>query len=589
MSRRRREPPAPSAAPPPGPLEAPRPERAATRPDRPTEGEVWGWIGLLVLALGLRLFSLGDRPLHHDESIHAHFCYTILSTGDYKYDPVYHGPVQYAMVTSSFVLEKLLHVFDVTKPDLQFQGEFYARLPAALGGVLLVALALLLRPRFGRAAAFAAGALLALSPNMLYVTRFCREDIWSLLGTAGGLLAFDAWLRTKRLKSLVHAALWFAVAFAAKENFYVFLALLVPSTLVYACEPVRGFDRWGRVRQLVDFLKENEFAIYGGLLVFFVVSELLYTVMLIHPESGNPVFAAISYWYGQHKIERVGGPKTYYLPRLALYEFAIFVPAFVWIAARLRRLSAIERFLAGWGVSSLLMYGYLGEKTPWLMVHQILPFVPLAALAWAHLAELAPTPKGLTLRAAAGLMGVASFVTMLSLCFWYPSLTPDVPKAEAAIYVQTSPEILPVVRDMTAAFAAGADPNGAVDGEAGWPFTWYVREQKVMWEMPKDGRKPPVVVVNPEKQDEARQLLDPTYGAQTIPLRSWWIPHVQLNPFGKEPFHPTPKELLVYLFTRKPWDTPGQPNPIGSQNVVVLRRGTAPAPTPAVPAEPTPQ
>ena len=139
---------------------------------------------------------------------------------------------------------------------------------------------------------------------------------------------------------------------------------------------------------LIDWLEENATAVLGALLLFFVVSEVLYTVFLVHPESGNPAFDAISYWWGQHKMERVGGPEDV-LPA-APPPVRVRDPS---SGARLRRLprwkslSFAERFVAGWALSSVAMYAYLGEKAGWLIVHQILPFLPLAGAAWALLAE----------------------------------------------------------------------------------------------------------------------------------------------------------------------------------------------------------
>lgn len=529
------------------PLSIPR--AAAKRSIGPplSEGERWAWVGLIVLSLALRLFALDARPFHHDESIHSWFAYHLITDGEYKYDPVYHGPVQYAMVALAF---KLLG-----------DSDFTARLPAALGGVVLVALALLLRPRFGRGAAFAAGALLAISPNFLYYTRFCREDVWSLLGTAGTFLFFDSWFRTRRLRDLALAAVAAAVAFAAKENFYVLVALMVPSVVAFCLEPDRGIDPWNRLRRLIDFLEENSVALAGAILLFFVVSELLYTVLLIHPESGNPAFEAISYWYGQHKVERVGGPKTYHIPRMLQYEFAILIPAFAWLISRWRRLTGAERFLAGWGISSVLMYAYLGEKTPWLIVHQLLPFVPLAACAWVTVVEAVPSSRTTALRGLGLAAALASVVSAISLSFWYPALTPRVQKAESVIYVQTAPELLPVVEEIKRYAAKGTDLAAAVDGEAAWPLSWYLRHLPVQWSIPNDGRKPPIVFVDEGKVVEAMAILGPDYVQDVIPLRAWWVPETSWKPL-----HPTPRELLVYLFTRKPWSV------IGSQQVIVLRR-----------------
>ena len=257
-----------------------------------SETEKRAWLALLVLAALLRVAALGARPFHHDESIHAWAANRLVTEGNYKYDPVYHGPVQYYMVGLAIRIHGLF-----ANPRAMTPGEADAatRLPAALGGVALVALALLLRPRFGSTAALVAGVLLAVSPNLLYYSRFCREDVWSLLGTAGAFLFLDAWVRSERLRDLALASLFLSVAFASKENFYVLGALMVPAVLASWAEPGRGLDIWNRLRRLIDFLEKHGVAVAAALLLFFNVSILLYTVFLHHPESGNPVVDAISY------------------------------------------------------------------------------------------------------------------------------------------------------------------------------------------------------------------------------------------------------------------------------------------------------
>jgi uncharacterized protein (TIGR03663 family) len=518
----------------------------ATRRER----QLWG--ALLLAALLVRLFALGDRPLHHDESIHAWFTDNFVKSGEYKYDPVYHGPVQYLAVATSFVLLGT--------------SDFTSRLPAALGGTALVAMAFLLRRRFGSRAAFAAGVVAAFSPNLLYYTRFCREDVWSLLGTAGMFLFFDEWLAGKRIRDLVAAALLAAVAFASKENFYVLLALLVPSTAAVFWEPGEGIVFWPRIRRLVDFLEENLIALAGALLLFFVVSELCYTLLLVHPESGNPAFQAISYWWGQHSMERVSGPKTYYLPRLLQYEFALVVPGLAWAFTRRRSLSTVERFLAVLGVTSIGMYAYLGEKTPWLIVHQLLPFVPLAGAFWASLFAGQRARDGFDPPALAGLaVAAASLVTAGSLCYLYPALTPAVQKAESVVYVQTAPEAKRLVGEIERAAASGAVPAASVQGEAGWPMNWYLRKLQVDWSLPNPGRLPAIAIVDTEKAAEARRILGPGYREDEIPLRAWWLPELSLRPL-----QPTPRQLLEYLLTRTPWCV------IGAQRVTVFRRIEAP-------------
>jgi uncharacterized protein (TIGR03663 family) len=550
--------------------------------------EKQAWLALLAVAFLLRVVALGARPFHHDESIHAWSANRLVHEGTYKYDPVYHGPFQYYMVATALVISELPDAIENwlgwRGPSNQMtpgKGDTAARMPAALGGVALVALALLLRPRFGAAAALVAGALLAVSPTFLYYTRFCREDVWSLLGTAGAFLFFDAWVRTERLRDLAISALFLAVAFTSKENFYVLGAMMVPSVLVSWAEPGRGLDVWNRLRKLIDFLEKHGVALAGALLLFFNVSILAYTVFLNHPESGNPFLEAITYWWGQHKVERVGGPKTYYLPRILQYEFAIMLPAFVLIVGRWRSLSAVERFLAGWGVSSLAMYAYLGEKTPWLIVHQVLPFVPLAAKAWAEGWE-----RSRRWRTAGALAGAVTVWFSLQLSFVYPAITPAVPKAESVIYVQTTPELLDL-RDRILAYGrVGEVPAAIVAGEAGWPMSWYFRHAPVNWEMPKGDLHPPIVVCDTNQAEKAAAALGAGYVREPdLPFRAWWIPETAWSPLA-----PKPGDLLKYLLTRRVWqgNLPPGTNPIGAVYVAVFRRVGPGAPTPVPQASPAP-
>jgi len=541
------------------------------------------WIGLVALSLFLHVVQLGSHAFHHDESIHAYAAMRLLKEGAYVYDPVYHGPVQYFAVASTFavasVVGKVVGFLAGIAAAKTWDGtsDFTARLAPALAGVALSAMAVLLRRRFGRRAAFAAGVLCALSPNLLYYTRFCRDDAWSLLGTAGLFLWLDEFLATRRVKDIAIAAIWAAVAFASKENFYVLLALMVPSIAAAWMEPGRGLDVWNRLRHLIDWLEENATAVLGGLLVFFIVSELFYTVFLAHPESGNPVFMAISYWWGQHKMERVGGPKTFYLPRLLQYEFAVLIPALGYVISRWRTLTFAERFVAGWAISTLAMYAYLGEKAGWLMVHQVLPFLPLAGLAWASLAE-----KGRGWRLAGAVTAVASVATSLTLSFVYPVLTPNSRKAESTIQVQTCPEMLGIVDEILRSGRAGEVPAAIVSGEAGWPLSWYVRVAPVNWQPPTGELHPPIVVCDEGDADKQAQILGPGYARDRVPFRAWWIPDT-----AWKPLRPNAGQLLKYVFTLDAWDRADGNNPIGSVWVTVFRRqypaGSPPLSPPAPP------
>ena len=157
--------------------------------------------------------------------------------------------------------------------------------------------------------------------------------------------------------------------------------------------------------------------------------------------------------------------------------------------------------------------------------------------------------------------GAATLLTALSLAFWNPLLSPARPRAESVVFTQTSPELMPVVKAVLAHARTREDPAAAVFGEATWPLSWYFRRLPVYWAMPNPGSRPPFLIVDDTKVEEARRIVGGDYVVRQIPLRVWWVPEVSLSPL-----QPTPRQLLVYLTTRRPW------NPVGSQNVVVLTR-----------------
>ena len=136
---------------------------AATRPwhERlPSTGIVV--TGLVVLALGLRLWELDERAMHHDESLDAWWSWLFRNGRYERYDPVYHGPLRF-YITAGFY-------------ELFGESEAVARLLSAVTGTAAVGLPWFLRRELGRAGTIAAAAALTISPTMLYYSRFGRED-----------------------------------------------------------------------------------------------------------------------------------------------------------------------------------------------------------------------------------------------------------------------------------------------------------------------------------------------------------------------------------------------------------------------------
>jgi len=213
---------------------------------------------LFVCSIGLHLWQLDHKAMHHDESIHAWMSYKFYSgTGSfdcadpdwtdqtpppqsatYCYNPVYHGPTLYMLTLLAYLL------FGA--------GDAQARLPMAAAGIALVPMAWMLRQFIGRRGALIAAALLTVSPSILYYTRFARHDALVLLWSLFVVVGLFKWLREGGGFNLSLAAAGIALIWATHE--LVFILLFI-------------FGSFLTLRLLWEWRPRLFFAAMGGALV----------------------------------------------------------------------------------------------------------------------------------------------------------------------------------------------------------------------------------------------------------------------------------------------------------------------------------
>src|SRR5690606_22237789 len=112
----------------------------------------------------LRFYDLALKPLHHDEGVNGWFLTTLFNQGIYHYDPSnYHGPTLY-YISLAFTTVFGLDTIPV-------------RASVAVFGVLTVILLFYLRRYVGDIGALAAAAFVALSPGMVYISRYFIHEI----------------------------------------------------------------------------------------------------------------------------------------------------------------------------------------------------------------------------------------------------------------------------------------------------------------------------------------------------------------------------------------------------------------------------
>ncbi len=127
------------------------------------------WLGacafVTAIAAFLRFFWLALKPLHHDEGVNGFFLTNLVRDGIYKYDPAnYHGPTLY------YIAYPFVQIFGLKTVPI--------RASVAIFGVLTVVLCFYLRPYIGKVGSLFAGLFVALSPGMVYISRYFIHEIF---------------------------------------------------------------------------------------------------------------------------------------------------------------------------------------------------------------------------------------------------------------------------------------------------------------------------------------------------------------------------------------------------------------------------
>lgn len=206
------------------------------RPSFPSRERLVAWLpfwAVIVLGAVLRFWGLGDKPLHHDESLHAYYALQLLHntvwqwggcalggvSNCYAYSPWLHGPFQFHAIALVYQIAGWLGA-----PD-NGVNTTTVRIVAALAGIGIVGLPYFLRDYMGKVGAWLASLLLAVSPSMVYFSRFAREDIYYACFLFLMIVGILRYMRDRKGGWLLVAAVGFALAYATKEAIFLSIAV----------------------------------------------------------------------------------------------------------------------------------------------------------------------------------------------------------------------------------------------------------------------------------------------------------------------------------------------------------------------------
>ena len=175
--------------------------------------EVVAFVLLVLLAALTRFADLETRVMSHDESLHTYYSWLLYQGRGYQHTPLMHGPLQFHLVAASYFLFG--------------DSDASAHIPAALAGVAAVAMLWAFRRWLGTLGAIAAGALLLVSPYMLYYSRYVRNEAFVVVEALLMFMAVFRYVETRQSRWLYVLAAALSLHFCTKETHFIYVAQLL--------------------------------------------------------------------------------------------------------------------------------------------------------------------------------------------------------------------------------------------------------------------------------------------------------------------------------------------------------------------------
>ncbi|MCS7118824.1 MAG: TIGR03663 family protein [Archaeoglobaceae archaeon] len=415
-------------------------------------------IALMIFAIITRFAFLEQRPMDHDESVHAWISLkNVVESPSYSYDPAFHGPFLYFVISLTF---------------LAFgDSDFSARFPVAIFSIIGVFFAFKFERWFGKSA-YIFALFMIFSPSILYYSRYARDDIIVLSSFIAFLYFYLLYREKRELRNAIFAVIFLVVIFTSKENWVqyftvVFLAL----TLYRYMRRDFTFDR-NIIPCIVLFIFLSSF-FYSSAFAYAINGKNWVEVILSRDWIDRFFEKSIPYWFSQGLGSAHEKPIHYFINILLRYEFLALALAIASFPLKIeRKFEFYEIFAICWLVIAFLFYHAMAYKTPWLVVHLVTPLVFFAIV---FIRRDFFDNRDFKITFAIGLI-VTSLISVQVTYFEYNNVL-----EQPLIYVQTQEGAIKManrIRDLVSQGYSVA--IFAVDGHY-WPMPWVLRDEKVIF------------------------------------------------------------------------------------------------------------
>ena len=460
-----------------------------------------------IVALALRLPRLRQRPMHGDEAVHADKFGELLEEGVYEYDPnEYHGPtLNYLTLIPARLssAEKLTEV-----------SEFTLRVVPVFFGVSLVLLVLLIGRGLGSGAAVIAAVLTAISPAMVFYSRYYIQEMLLVSFTFGVIVFGYRYTQSRKIAWAVLAGMCIGLMHATKETCIIaygsmFLAVLVMLLMQRPKDSIVNAIKWIKSLHFLAFLAAGA-----------VTSALFYSSFFSNPRGILDSVLTYTTYFDRAGNNTLHIHPWYYYIKMLLYsryfdgprwsEALIVLLALVGFAAAVTKKGIssanihLIRFIGIYTLILTVVYSLIPYKTPWCMLSFLHGMILLAGVGAVVLVKLLPNvvPRLIILLL---IFESSVFLTwqayQSNYVYYSDSRNPYV-------YAHPTDEVFTIVQRIEE--MARVHPDGyrmhiqvICPGKDYWPLPWYLRrfEYKTIdwWEsVDNSGASAPLIICSPE-------------------------------------------------------------------------------------------
>jgi len=258
-----------------------------------------------------RFYNLGLKPLHHDESMFATFAYHLYQGQGYQYQPILHGP---------FLIDATAFIYLILG-----DSNFTCRLITALFGIGIFILIFNFRKIQRNDFFIYSLILIAISPTLLYYSRFLRNDVPFAFFSLLCVFSANKYFRSDKKQNLYFMILSAFLLMCIKENFVIFFFTLITYLyLVNIIEKFRDVQKEEHVfNNVIKKLCNDKYDFFIAILIGIIIYVTLYTTFFTNLKGllDGLFRESFKYWWEQNKLHRLKGPFHYYIPILFIYEF----------------------------------------------------------------------------------------------------------------------------------------------------------------------------------------------------------------------------------------------------------------------------